>query len=134
MNKLTITLSVLAAATLSACSNNPFHMDRADRMERSDRTRADRADRMMYDRSGASYAAPVDSTVPLRAGNGRVGYLVDPTGPVNGISTQRITLRMDDGSTQVMDRRGQQVALGEHVRLRTDNTLRRDPLVFKAAD
>jgi hypothetical protein len=130
MNKLTITLSVLAAATLSACGANPFHMDRSDRAERSDR--ADRA----Y-RSAAvepAYAAPAESTTPLRNGNGRVAYLVDPNGPINGISTQRITLHMDDGSMQTIDRRGKQVALGEHVRLRTDNTLRRDPLSFKAAD
>ena len=112
MNKLTIPLSLLAAATLAACGSHQV------------RTAS----------SEPAYAASAESSAPLRAGSGRVAYLVDPAGPVNGISTQRLTLHMTDGSTQVIDRRGQQVALGEHVRLRTDNTLRRDPLTFKAAD
>jgi hypothetical protein len=114
MNKLTIPLCLIAAATLAACGTPQVRSERSDRSE-------------------PAYAASTDAT-PLRPGSGRVAYLVDPRGPVNGISTQRITLHMTDGSTQVLDRRGQQVALGEHVRLRQDDTLRRDPLSFKAAD
>ena len=111
MNKLTISLSLVAAAALAGCGTHQARMTSSE----------------------PAYAASSDSS-PVRAGSGRVAYLVDPQGPVNGISTQRITLHMTDGSTQVIDRRGQQVALGEHVRLRQDNTLRRDPLTFKAAD
>jgi hypothetical protein len=111
MNKFTIPLSLIAAATLAGCGTYQARMTASD---------------------PAYAASPVSS--PVRPGSGRVAYLVDPAGPVNGISTQRITLHMTDGSTQVIDRRGQQVALGEHVRLRQDDTLRRDPLSFKAAD
>jgi len=111
MNKLTISLSLIAAATLAACGTPQVRSERSE----------------------PAYAASVDAA-PLRPGSGRVAYLVDPRGPVNGISTQRITLHMNDGSTQMIDRRGQQVALGEHVRLRQDDTLRRDPLSFKASD
>jgi hypothetical protein len=111
MNKLTISLSLAAVAALSACGAQQVRV--AD--------------------SEPAYAASSDST-PLRPGSGKVAYIVDPNGPVNGISTQRLTLHMDDGSSQMMDRRGKQLAMGEHVRVRTDNTLRRDPLSFKASE
>jgi len=111
MNKLTISLSLAAVATLSACGAHQARVAGSDQ----------------------PYAASIDST-PLRPGSGKVAYLVDPNGPVNGISTQRLTLHMEDGSSQVMDRRGKQLALGEHVQVRTDNTLKRDPLSFKASE
>jgi hypothetical protein len=112
MNKLAIPLSLAAAVTLAACGSQEVRTSNSE---------------------SVPYASSADST-PLRAGSGKVAYVVDPAGPVNGISTQRLTLHMNDGSMQMLDRRGEQVALGEHVRLRTDNTLRRDRLTFRATE
>ena len=118
MKKLAIPLSLAAVAALAACGGQQV--------------------RTASSETGAyAYASPADPKVTgdnLRAGTGKVAYVVDPAGPVNGISTQRLTLHMEDGTTQVIDRRGKQVALGEHVRLRTDNTLRRDPLTIRATE
>ena len=94
MKKLTISLSLLAAATLAACGNPQVRT----------------ADSELY-------VTPV-TNASLRAGSGKVVELMDPTGPVNGISWQRMTLLMADGSTQIVDRRGQQVAMGANVRVR----------------
>ncbi len=96
MKKLTLPLIVLAAATLGACSSGP--------QVRTTST------------GGEIYAAPPGMTA--RAGVGKVADLVDPMGPVAGTSTQRMTLRMEDGSEQVIDRRGPQLAYGERVRVR----------------
>jgi hypothetical protein len=96
MKKLTIALSLLTAATLSACGSEQYHR-----------------------------TASTDSTVyvsatrnNLRAGPGKIVDLLDPNGPVNGISWQRMTLKMEDGSFQIIDRRGQQLAMGSEVVVR----------------
>jgi hypothetical protein len=102
-----LSLSLLAAATLAACGTNAVRTD------------------------SAVYVTPVPNA-DVRAGNGKIMELLDPTGPVNGVSWQRMALRMDDGSLQVLDRRGQQVAMGETVRVRSDATLKRDPNATKA--
>jgi len=41
-------------------------------------------------------------------------------------------VRMDDGSMQILDRRGHQVAMGSTVRVRTDGTLAPDRKVIRA--
>lgn len=97
MKKLSIPLCLLAAATLAACATStdgpkPFTQPEA-------------------------YANPVPNS-SLRAGSGKVLVLLDPTGPVDAITWQRMTLQMNDGSTQIVDRRGHQVAMGERVHVR----------------
>ena len=109
MNKYTIPLSLLAAATLAACGSQE--------MRRSNTPEA--------------FVSPVPSS-DLRMGKGKIVVLLDPTGPVDAISWQRMTLRMEDGTTQIVDRRGHQVAWGEHVTVRADNTLKRDPYFAQA--
>ena len=91
MKKLTISLSLLAAATLAACGSPQVRTD-----------------------SEALYVTPV-SGATLRTGPGKIVELMDPTGPVNGVSWQRMTLKMEDGSSQIVDRRGQQLAMGSNV-------------------
>jgi hypothetical protein len=97
MKKLSLPLCLVAAATLSACSTTqvtqtPFIQP-------------------------AEYVSPVPNT-PVRAGVGKVVVLTDPTGPVNALTWQRMTLKMDsDNSFQTVDRRGHQVANGETVRV-----------------
>ena len=107
MNKFTIPLCLLAAATLAACGNQQVRTAEAEQ--------------------NYTYVSG-----DVRPGNGRVAYLLDPAGPVDGISWQRMTLNMDDGTKQNIDRRGKQVAMGEHVRLRSNSTLARDPYVHRA--
>ena len=105
MKKLAIPLSLLAIATLGACGNPQARTDLSD---------------------SAVYVTPV-AGASVRPGSGKIMELLDPTGPVDAISWQRMTLNMDDGSSQIIDRRGHQVAWGEHVRVRSDSTLARDP-------
>ena len=111
MNKLTLPLSLLAAATLAACGNQP--------------ARTTSSEPVVYSFTSETGVRGTD----LRPGSGKVAYVSDPTGPVNGISTQLVILHMEDGTSQTMQRRGTQLALGEHVRLRSDNTVRRDPML-----
>ena len=110
MKKLSIPLCLLAAATLAACGSPQVRTASAD---------------------SAVYVSPVPGT-SLRPGPGKVAVLMDPTGPVDGISWQRMTLNMEDGSTQIVDRRGVQVAWGEHVVVRSDGSLKRDPYNYRA--
>jgi len=93
MNKLTIPLCLLAAATLAACGGPQVRTD-----------------------TSQSYVSPVPNS-SLRTGTGKVTVLLDPTGPVDAITWQRMTLKMQDGSEQIVDRRGHQVAMGETVRV-----------------
>jgi hypothetical protein len=109
MKKLSIPMCLLAAATLAACGTPDVRSDSAS----------------------AIYVTPVPGA-DVRAGSGKIMELLDPTGPVNGISWQRMALRMDDGSMQILDRRGPQVAMGETVRVRADASLKRDPNAVKA--
>jgi outer membrane lipopolysaccharide assembly protein LptE/RlpB len=110
MKKLAIPLSLAAVAMLAACGNQQVRSADAD---------------------STVYVTPV-SGATLRTGPGKVSVLMDPTGPVDGISWQRMTLAMEDGSSQIVDRRGAQVAWGEHVRVRSDSTLARDPNTTRA--
>jgi hypothetical protein len=110
MKKLAIPLSLLAVASLAACGNQQVRTDSSETV---------------------AYVPPVPGA-SVRAGSGKIMVLMDPAGPVNGISWQRMTLKMDDGSTQIIDRRGPQVAMGETVRVRSDSTLKRDPNSIRA--
>ena len=107
MKKIIVPFALVAIAALSACSS-------------------------VREMRSATYA-PVEPTVTsLRTGNGKVATALDPTGPVNGISTQYLTIRMDDGTVQTVERRGQQIAIGEHVTITSSNTIKRDPLAYRA--
>jgi hypothetical protein len=92
MNKLAISLSLAMAATLAGCAGQPVSS------------------------TPSVQVATAENFTPPRPGPGTVTYLVDPTGPVGGISVQHVTLQMDDGSQQLYSRRGQQIALGSRVR------------------
>jgi hypothetical protein len=110
MKKLAIPLSLLALATLAACGNQQVRTADAD---------------------SALYVTPV-AGASVRPGSGKIMELLDPTGPVDGISWQRMAVRMDDGSMQVLDRRGHQVAMGSTVRVRSDGSLAPDRKVIRA--
>ena len=110
MKKLAIPLSLLAIATLGACGNQQVRTETSD---------------------AAVYVTPVTGA-NVRAGSGKIMELMDPTGPVDGISWQRMAVRMDDGSMQILDRRGHQVAMGSTVRIRTDGTIAPDRKVIRA--
>jgi hypothetical protein len=94
MKKLTIPLALIAAATLAACGSPQVRTANSE-----------------------IYVTPVAGST-VRAGSGKIVELLDPTGPVNGISWQRMTLKMHDGSMQIVDRRGEQLAMGTQVQVR----------------
>ena len=110
MKKIAIPLSLLAIATLGACGNPQARSDLSD---------------------SAVYVTPV-AGASVRPGSGKIMELLDPTGPVDAISWQRMAVRMDDGSMQILDRRGYQVAMGSTVRVRTDGTIAPDRKVIRA--
>ncbi len=95
MKKLAIPLTLLAAAALAGCG--------------APGVRATNAESIVY-------VTATNSNV--RSGPGKITELLDPTGPIDGISWQRMTLKMADGSFQIVDRRGHQVAMGENVWVR----------------
>jgi hypothetical protein len=108
MKKLTLPVILLAAAALSACST-------------------------VRDMRAAVTYSPVEPTVSeLRPGSGKVATILDPTGPIDGVSTQYLTIRMDDGTIQNVVRRGEQIATGEHVVLTSQNTIKRDQFAHRA--
>lgn len=118
MNKLTLPLSLLAAATLAACAG-------------AQQTQV----LGTVDSTYVASAGTVQNTGPsVRTGKGKVAYLVDKDGPVNGVSTQRVTMHMNDGTTQVIETRGAQLAMGEHIRISQDSNVGRDKYYFHASE
>jgi len=115
MNKLTVPFALAAACTLAACAGHREVVHTAA--------------------AGAPtiYTAPVQSASPaasLRTGTGKVVYLVDPTGPIDGISTQYMTLRMSDGSMQDVAKRGRQIPWGAKVTITAENTVVWNPVAL----
>ena len=100
MKKLAIPLSLVAVAALAACASP--QVQQTSNLE------------------SATFVTPVPNS-GVRPGSGKVMVLLDPTGPIDGISWQRMTLQMQDGSTQIVDRRGHQVAMGARVQVRPEN-------------
>lgn len=110
MKKLAIPLSLLAIATLAACGSPQARTDLSD---------------------SAVYVTPV-AGASVRPGTGKIMELLDPTGPIDAISWQRMAVHMDDGSMQILDRRGHQVAMGSTVRVTNEGTIAPDRKVLKA--
>lgn len=128
MNKLTISLTVAAAATLAACGGYE--------------TVTPVTTSAVVVQPQAAYVGTVGtpvlvhptivspsvyvSSIPLRAGFGRVdsvALLIDARGIENGM--QRIGLRMDDGSMQIVDvRSSPRILVGQRVELTADAQIR----------
>ena len=125
MRNLTIPLALLAAASLAACAS---HRETGAMGSSSKTAYVAPAEAMVIVPTETYVVVPVEMVVTAavapRPGTGKVVYIVDPTGPVNGISTQYLTLKMDDGSTQNLKLSGRQIAMGEHLRIRSDNSIR----------
>ena len=126
MKTLTISLTVAAAATLAACGG--YETVRP----------VSPAATVVVQPQAAYVGTPVlvhptivspsvyVSSIPLRAGFGRVdsvALLLDARGTESGM--QRIGLRMDDGSTQVVDvRSSPRILIGQRVELTADAQIR----------
>jgi hypothetical protein len=124
MNKLTISLTVAAAATLAACGGYE--------------TVTPVSSTVVVQPQASYVGTPVlvhptivspsvyVSSIPLRAGFGRVdsvALLIDARGIENGM--QRIGLRMDDGSIQIVDvRSSPRIMIGQRVELTADAQIR----------
>jgi hypothetical protein len=102
MRKLPISLVLAAAATLAACATEP---------------------RPPAPSVAVSPPAPVADA--LRPGYGRVSIVttvVYPNSTFPGMF--RLTLRMDDGTVQVVDTRGPAIPLDERVEITADRNIR----------
>jgi len=127
MKKLPIiALSLLGAATLAACGGRHYHEPVAV---------APVASTVVYTTAPTYYPAGraiisgpgayVESAAILRPGFGRV----EATTPVvfsNGTSAgmNRLTLRMEDGSFQVVDSKGPSIAVGARVEITSERYIR----------
>ena len=116
MKKATFSLSLIAAATLAACASpQPTQV-------------LGTADSTVVASTGTVTAASV------RTGKGKIAYLVDPTGPINGVSTQYVVLHMSDGTSQSITTRGGQLTMGEHIRIAEGTSIGRDRYYFTASE
>ena len=118
MKKANFSLSLIAAATLAACAG-------------AQQTQVlGTADATLVASTGTVTAASV------RPGKGKVSYLVDPTGPINGVSTQYVILHMSDGTSQSLTTRGAQLAWGEHIRIseNSSGSIGRDRYYFHSTE
>jgi hypothetical protein len=111
MKKLAIPLSLAAVAALAACAGGNHET-------------------VVVGSADVAYVASAQA-VPIgggvRAGKAKVTYLVDPAGPIADISSQRVIVRMKDGSTQGLYVRGEQLTLNEEIVIRSDNSIKREP-------
>ena|SRR5688572_23443064 len=128
MRKLTISLTVAAAATLAACAT----------YETVTPVRTVAPTAVIVQPQASYVGTPVlvhptivspsvyVSSIPLRAGFGRVdsvALLLDARGIENGM--QRIGVRMEDGSTQVVDvRSSPRILIGQRIELTADSQIR----------
>ena len=128
MSKITIPLTLAAVATLTACGTfiEPVRVTPV--------ASAVVVPQPIYYGSPYYYTSPVVvapgnvivSSAGLRAGFGRVesvATLFDPRGTDTGM--QRLSLRMDDGSSQIVDtRNAPKVSVGERVEITSDAFIR----------
>ena len=126
MKKLPIALSLVAVATLAACGGR--HYNEPARVVTTTTPVVVASSVYSYPSGRAVIPAPgmyVETVATLRPGFGRV----EATSPVvftNGspAGLQRLTLRMDDGSMQVVDSRGPNVGVGERVEITSERQIR----------
>ena len=125
MNKLSISLTVAAAATLAACGGYETVTPVSSTAVVVQPQTAYVGTPVLVHPTIVSPSVYV-SSIPLRAGFGRVdsvALLIDARGTEMGM--QRIGLRMDDGSTQVVDvRSSPRIAIGQRVELTADAQIR----------
>ena len=102
MRKFPISLSLAAAATLAACGGHEVRPAPAVALD-----------------------APAPAAYVLRPGYGRVTDVTAVVYPNSASRSMfRLTLRMDDGTVQVVDTRGPAIAMGERVEITADRNIR----------
>jgi len=125
MKKLPIVLSLVAVATLAACGgrhyNEPVAVAPATTIV---------ATPVYYNYPAGIAVIPapgayVETVAVLRPGFGRIEAMT-PVMYTTGASTgmNRLTLRMDDGSFQVVDSKGPNIAIGERVEITSERYIR----------
>lgn len=130
MRKLYIPLSLAVAATLAACGG---HMSTAP-ASKVTHTYYAPAPAVTYGaglmRPGTVAVIPaggvvIQSTVALRSGYGRVESKMDVMDTAGmRTSMQRLSLKMDDGSWQVVDSSGPNLAIGDRVEITGNGYIR----------
>lgn len=125
MKKLPIiALSLIGAATLAACGGRHYN----EPVSVAPVASTVYVTPTYYPSGVAVIAAPgayVESVAVLRPGFGRV-EAATPVMYSTGASTgmNRLTLRMDDGSMQVVDSRGPNINVGERVEITSERYIR----------
>ena len=124
-----VALSLVAAATLTACGGRTYEAS----VTTAPQAYVAVGPTVVYPYptgAVATYYVPsagvaVESVAILRPGFGRVEsvqQVVDFRGAFTGY--RRLSLRMDDGSIQVLDTRGPELSMGARVEITTDRTIR----------
>jgi len=127
MKKLPIiVLSLLGAATLAACGGRHYHEPVSVAPVAS--TVVYTTAPTYYPNGMAVISAPsmyVETVAVLRPGFGRV-EAITPVVYSNGSSAgmNRLRLRMEDGSYQVVDSKGPSIAVGERVEITSERYIR----------
>jgi len=130
MKKLPIAaLSLVAVATLAACGGRTYEAAVTPAPQAAVVVTSPTVVYPYPTGAVATYVQPsgvvVESVTVLRPGFGRVQTIqqvVDLRGAFTGY--RRLTLRMDDGSIQVLDTRGPDLMLGARVEITTDRNIR----------
>jgi len=147
MNKLTLPLSLIAIAVLAACETEsrvapapaPVVVQPSPPVAAvvtppatvvTPATTTAAAPTVVVPAAGTApvVVAPVQAQ-PLRAGTGRIDQIINlPASAAAGSSvpgaTKRITIRMDDGSTQYLDTAATDISVGERVSITNDGTMK----------
>lgn len=110
IKKLAIPLSLAVAATLAACAGTGTHETVVTGSTQT---------------GFVASAVAVQSSGTVRPGAGKVALLTDLAGPVADISNQTVTVNMKDGTTQTIYVHGEQLMMGDSIRIGSDNSIKR---------
>ena len=135
MSKLHLSLSLAAAATLAACGGyetvTPVYTSSATPAQTVVVTQPMVTGTVVYPSTVYVPQGAVGSTVvlanplPLRPGFGRVDgvtMVVNTSNVPTGM--RRLSLKMDDGTFQIVDTSGPHIAVGERVEITMDSMIR----------
>jgi hypothetical protein len=129
MKKPLLALTLVAAATLAACGGRTYEASVTPAPQAVVAVSPTVVYPYPVTGAVATYVQPsgvvVQSVTVLRPGFGRVETIqqvVDYRGTFTGY--RRLTLRMDDGSIQVLDTRGPEMTLGARVEITPERNIR----------
>lgn len=130
MRKLYLPLSLIATATLAACSTtDPATPAPAPVVVAPAPVVTTPAPTVVQAPAGTVVAAPgtvVATPTAIRAGMGRVETItaLQPSAAAGGTTSRRFGIKMDDGTVQYVDSPAQGIVVGDRIELTSDGKLK----------